>query len=69
MTTSGTTAYKRCKCDICGDQVLTQVARLDEDEFALEVPPDWRLIWNGKQIRFRCPECWSFYAATLEPAD
>lgn len=65
---SHTQSYKRLKCEICGTGALTSVAKVNDDEYALALPPAWRLIWSKieKQMQFWCDVCWETFALTLD---
>jgi hypothetical protein len=61
-------SYKRLKCEICKSGTLTSIAKVSEDEYALALPPDWRLLWGtaDKTLQFWCGECWKTFALTLD---
>ena len=65
---SHTTSFKRLRCEICNKNALTSVARVDDDEYALALPDDWRIIWNktSKKLQFWCDTCWETFALTFE---
>lgn len=66
---SHTRSFKRLRCEVCNTSTLSSVARIDEDEFALALPENWRLIWNKleKHLQFMCDVCWETFELTLEP--
>jgi hypothetical protein len=66
---SRTSSFKRLRCEVCNASALTSVARIDDNEFALALPPDWRLIWNKleRSLQFMCDICWETFELTLEP--
>ena len=63
-----TTAFKRLRCEVCNGNGLTSVARIGDDEFALALPPGWRVVWSKdeRKLRFWCDTCWETFELTLE---
>jgi hypothetical protein len=63
-----TESFKRLSCDVCKRKTLTSVAKLDDDEYALSLPPEWRVVFSklDKTLKFWCEECWETFALTLE---
>ena len=68
---SGTRTFKRLQCGVCNTTSLTSVAKVDDEEFAMSLPPEWRLLWSkgGKSLQFWCDECWNSFAVTLDYDD
>lgn len=68
---SFTKSFKRLKCDVCKTATLTSVAKTSADEYALALPPDWRLLWNKSEVelKFCCDVCWETIALTLDQDD
>jgi hypothetical protein len=65
---SHTQSYKRLKCEICNAKTITSVAKVGDDEYALALPPEWRILWSktNQEMQFWCSECWEVFALTLE---
>jgi hypothetical protein len=65
---SHTRGFKRLTCDVCAAKTLTSIARLNDDEYALALPPDWRIVYSklDKKPKFWCDVCWSTFELTLE---
>jgi hypothetical protein len=68
---SHTSAFKRISCDLCKKKDLSPIAKLNEDEYAMTVPPNWRLVWDKaeKELKFLCGECWETVEMALESDD
>lgn len=68
---SNTTTFKRLRCEVCCTNELTSVARVNDDEYALALPSEWRILWSKseRKLQFWCGPCWATFALTLDLDD